>query len=713
MATRFPTGTALTILAVVLVGVRFVTAAPAEADADSIPTFTRDIAPILYAECATCHRPGGAGPFELLDYDDVRGRAGQLVAVTETGYMPPWLPEEGYGDFVGERRLTAEERDAIAAWAAAGAPEGRAEDLPEPPAWPTGWQLGPPDLVVSMPRTFTLGADGEDVFRNFVVPSGVDRQRWIRGFEFRPTNPKVVHHAVIRTDPTRSSRRLDAADPEPGYEGMPGAGASEDVAHFVGWTPGNQPELGDGKLAWGVAPGTDLVFHLHLLPTGKPEDVGAEMGLYFSERPPERWPMLLRLGSRAIDLPAGEAETWLEDAFELPTDIDVLGVYPHAHYLGERLHGWAERPDGEREWLIRIDRWDFNWQDDYRYREPVRLPAGTRLRSAYAYDNSDRNPRNPNTPPQRVLFGPRSSDEMGDLWLQVVPVDESQRAMLQAAFDAKELRVDIAGYRKALEIEPDDVETLAELGLLEWHSGDESAAESSLQRALALLPDHPRANLNAGLVLQERGELDRAIAHYRRAIAVDPRSILAHNNLGTAYRAQGRLGEAIAEYRAVLMLEPDHPTAHNNLGVALQASRRVDEAIVEYRRAATLDKGALGPRINLARALGAEGEWSEAVSAWDDVLAIDPTRSDLEVQRGHARLAAGQPAAAVESYRTALGSRPDDLQARTALAVALARLGNKPEALATARGALADAPEGREGDSVRQTLRRLIAQLER
>ena len=182
-------------------------------------TFNRDIAPILFAKCASCHRPGEAAPFSLLTYDDVRRRASQIAEVTQKRFMPPWPPHEGHGEFLGERRLSDDQIATLADWAASGAAEGDAADLPVAPDFGDGWQLGKPDLELAIPA-YELAAAGGDQFRNFVLSADLDSPRWIESIELRPTNPRATHHARLGIDTSFESVRRDAADDLPGYDGM-------------------------------------------------------------------------------------------------------------------------------------------------------------------------------------------------------------------------------------------------------------------------------------------------------------------------------------------------------------------------------------------------------------------------------------------------------------------------------------------------------------
>jgi mono/diheme cytochrome c family protein len=245
-------------------------AAAARSTADTPVTFARDIAPILFRQCAPCHRPDGAAPFSLMTYDEARRRAGQIVEVTKSRYMPPWKPDAGV-EFVGERRLTDTDIAIIQRWVSGGLLDGNASDLPSPPRFTAGWQLGEPDLVLPFPE-YILRADGADVFRNFVIPVPDTGARYVRAVEFRPGS-RAVHHANIRVDPTSASRDLDASDPMPGYEGEILHSADYPDGYFLGWTPGQTAPLASHDIAWRLEAGSDLVVQLHLKPTGKPERI--------------------------------------------------------------------------------------------------------------------------------------------------------------------------------------------------------------------------------------------------------------------------------------------------------------------------------------------------------------------------------------------------------------------------------------------------------
>ncbi len=357
------------------------------------PTFTRDVAPIVFAHCAPCHHDGGAGPFPLISYADVRKRARQIATVTGERVMPPWPPVAGHGDFRGERRLGQDLIDTLARWVQQGAVEGAAGDAPPPPVFERGWQLGAPDLVLTAEAGWTLPAEGDDVFRNFVLPVPIASRRFVRAMEIRPGTPRLVHHANALLDRSGSGRARDAAEAGAGFAGMDLEIASdrfEPDSHFLFWKPGTAVESTSSGIPWVLEPGTDLILNLHLRTTGKPEQVQPSLGLYFTDRAPAERPMLLQLEhDGALDIPPGAREFVVSDQLELPVDVTVLAVYPHAHYVAREVRAIARRPDGTESWLMHIDDWNLDWQAVYELATPLALPRGSVLSMRWSYDNSD------------------------------------------------------------------------------------------------------------------------------------------------------------------------------------------------------------------------------------------------------------------------------------------------------------------------------------
>ena len=250
------------------------------------PTFTKDIAPIIFSNCSSCHRPGGAASFSLLSYTDVKSRARLIASATTRRFMPPWKPEPGVGAFVDVRRLSDAQIATIQQWVDHGTPEGDAASLPPAPKFSSDWRLGPPDLVLTMDRPYTLRAGGDDMYRHFVIPIQIPATRYIKAWEFRPGNPHVVHHATMQIDRTGASRQFDAQDPEPGYEGLIAHSVSSPDGYFLDWAPGHTPYTAPPGMSIPLEPASDLVLMLHLRPSGKPETVQASIALYLPTRRP-------------------------------------------------------------------------------------------------------------------------------------------------------------------------------------------------------------------------------------------------------------------------------------------------------------------------------------------------------------------------------------------------------------------------------------------
>jgi len=386
---------------------------PKEVAAATKITYARDIAPILFAHCAECHRPGEVAPFSLLTYQDAAKRAKGLVRVTERRLMPPWRADVHYGQFLDERRLTQREIALVKAWADSGAPEGNAADLPPQPKFPSGWRLGTPDLVVPVPVRYSVPADGPDIFQHFVMPLSLTKDQTVVGFEFRPGNPAVVHHAIVAIDTRGGARARDAETPEPGWRTSGSIDAS--ITGILGvWTPGMTPRFYPEDVGVALDRSADLVVQLHLHPTGKVETDQSKIALYLAKKPTKRVisraPLLL--GTLVIEIPPGESRYRTGSSVTLPVDCTLNSVFPHMHMIGKEMKITATLPDKSVKPLIWIKDWNFFWQDSYVYREPVKLPKGTRVTIEAYYDNSAGNPFNPHRPPQRVLFGNDTTDEM-------------------------------------------------------------------------------------------------------------------------------------------------------------------------------------------------------------------------------------------------------------------------------------------------------------
>jgi mono/diheme cytochrome c family protein len=375
------------------------------------PTFDKDIAPMVFKNCAICHRPGEVAPFSLLTYGDVCKRAKQIVRVTGERIMPPWKAEAGFGEFANDRHLTPDQIALFQDWAEGGGPEGSSADLPPAPKFTDGWTLGEPDVVLEPDEDYELAAEGPDIYRCFVIPTKFTEDHYVSALEVRPGNRKVVHHVIVHFDTTGAARKLDALDPGPGYTSFGGVGFRSS-GMIGGWAPGILPSFlpeGVGRL---VPSGADLVVQVHYHRSGKPETDRTKVGLYFTrgtvDKKVRAWPV----AELALRIPAGESDYVARASLTVPQDVTAYRVTPHMHLLGREMKVTATLPDGTVMPLVHVTNWDFNWQTAYVFKTPLHLPAGSRVDLEAHYDNSAGNPLNPANPPKTVRWGEQTTDEM-------------------------------------------------------------------------------------------------------------------------------------------------------------------------------------------------------------------------------------------------------------------------------------------------------------
>jgi len=560
-------------------------------------TFNRDIAPIVFQYCSPCHRPGETAPFSLLNYQDTAKFAAQIAVITRRRIMPPWLPAPSDLKFSGELRLSDEQIALFQAWADEGLPEGDPRDLPSPPQFTPGWQLGKPDVVLRARKPYQLSARGADNYWNFIFPTDFKTTRWVRAIEIRPGEKRVVHHANILIDRLHSSRTQEK-HPGDGFPGMELRIESESFdpdSHIFFWKPGSLPHVEPEGLALRLDPGDDLVLNTHLQPSGKLETIEPSIGLYFTDKPATQFPMLLELqNDKALDIPPDDANFEVTEDFLLPTEIALLAIYPHAHYLGKDLLVVARLPDGSSKTLIHIARWDLNWQAVFYYDSAVILPAETRISMRYIYDNSAANTANPFHPPQRVQGGNRSTDEMAHLWLQVLPHGDAVRP------DQARLMLEEALSRHDVSRDPGDF----------------------------------TAQYNLAAMLQARSDFAEALPHFQAAVELRPTDAIANNALAACLLALGNPSAALPPLLLAIQNKPDYFSARYNLGNAYASVGKFDEAVVQFAEAVRLHPSDSMAEANLGAALAESGQLSDAEAHLERALKLNPQNSvaldDLE-----------------------------------------------------------------------------------
>jgi hypothetical protein len=419
------------------------------------PTYSKDIASIIQKNCQDCHRPGQVAPFSLLTYEQARKRGSDIAHVTGEKTMPPWPASTDYGGpFLDQRVLADADLAKLREWVGAGCPEGDPKDAPPPREFASDWPLGKPDIIVTMDQPFPLPADGSDEFRVFVLKTDLPEDRWIRAVDFKPGNRKVVHHIIAGIDTSGKARELDAKDEKPGYEAIGGFGDGVPLRGFLPvWTPGSRARYQPEGSGYVLPSKADLLIQVHYHKSGKSETDQSQIGLYLSDKPlpkqvrtgfvvpdvsPEQGVKLLSKYQAAM---ASGKRLTMEEMFKdivvippgdknyevkgnskkalgigrpIRSDILVTSVMPHMHWLGKNFTFWAILPDEQQTKvpLIKIDRWNFNWQGTYALEKPVRLPKGSYFEMEAHFDNSEGNPANPSHPPKEVIWGEQTTNEM-------------------------------------------------------------------------------------------------------------------------------------------------------------------------------------------------------------------------------------------------------------------------------------------------------------
>jgi hypothetical protein len=358
-------------------------------------SYTRDIVPILQSRCVTCHSDGNIGPFAMTSHRKIAGWAPMMAESIRAGFMPPWQADPAFGHFSNSLAITTEEKRTLLAWLDGGAPNNAPDNDPlatAPRPAPREWKLGQPDLVISLPEPQRIPAEGEMEYRYYEVPLDLPEGTWLRGTEMRTDQPQVNHHMLV-------------------YLHQPGKSIDFTEEYIASYVPGHAPGFFPPDTGKPVPRGAGLLFQLHYTPNGKAVVDRPELGLYFHKTPPPHEVFLGSAVNRHFEIPPYATEHEASATFTAPDDIVVYSLSPHMHFRGRRMYFEAEYPNGQREVLLSVPDYDFQWQHSYHLAEPRTLPRGTRVHVAGAFDNSIRNPLNPD-PARRLYWGDQSDDEM-------------------------------------------------------------------------------------------------------------------------------------------------------------------------------------------------------------------------------------------------------------------------------------------------------------
>ena len=412
---------------------------------DTAPVFTKDVAPILYKNCTTCHRPGGLGPFSLMEYDSAKANVGDIKDAVKTGYMPPWHAEGPHGTFLNDRRLSDVEKQTILRWIDGGAKKGDAKALPPKPVYPSSWELGTPDAVVTMPEDFVVPASGTVEYQYFEIPTNFTEDKWVQAIEFMPGAREVVHHVLVYAKvppaptpaaPAPAPAAASAAPaggaaagrarPQPlfirkrQYEGTEAPPARLDTLHppprqlgtLIGGTaPGTNVMRFPEGTALRLRAGTILTYQMHYTVKGHEMHDRTSVGFKFASAPPVEEMRMSAFINTALKLPAGAKDVPVPAELEPTETIKIWGLLPHTHLRGVRWQYTLEKPDGTSEVVLDVPRYDFNWQTYYFFTKPLEITAGTKLKSMAWYDNSATNKSNPDASID-VKWGDQTWEEM-------------------------------------------------------------------------------------------------------------------------------------------------------------------------------------------------------------------------------------------------------------------------------------------------------------
>lgn len=380
------------------------------------PTYTKDVAPILQKHCQTCHRPGEAGPFSMLTYEDTKPWATTMKRVVQQKVMPPWFADPNYGHFANDRSLTPEEIRTLVAWVNAGAQKGDPKDMPSPVHFDEGWSIPKPDVMFQLPKPFSIPDSGMLEYQYVIVPTGFTEDKWVQMMEVRPTDRSVVHHIIAYLREPGSNYFKDQkpgvffeAPPQKPDEKVDASALPSDF--LVGYAPGQPAEIlspGQAKL---IKAGTDIVFEVHYTPNGKATTDRTKLGLIFAKDPPKERVLTLAASNGAFKIPPGDPNYRVDASFDIVRDVKIAGLHPHMHARGKDFEYRFVYPDGKTETILKVPVYNWHWQLWYNFDQPMSLPKGAKIECTAHFDNSANNPENPD-PSKTVIWGQQSWDEM-------------------------------------------------------------------------------------------------------------------------------------------------------------------------------------------------------------------------------------------------------------------------------------------------------------
>ena len=411
-------------------GLLLVAALPVAAEqqqSSTVPTYSKDVAPVLYKHCTTCHRPGEIAPMSLLTYEAARPWARAIRDNVVNGTMPPWHADPAHGKWANDRRLSAEEKDVIVRWVAAGAPQGDAKDLPPQPTYAAGWQIGQPDVVLAMEKPYELPATGEIPYQYFEIPTNFTEDKWIQALEIRAGDRSVVHHVLVYArapemtmrqqvfrqrnppGPLSPTMQRELADPtireQQQRQGLRRGPLMAQTA------PGTPPTVFAPGTAMLIKAGTVLTFQVHYTTKGKPATDRSSIGFKFAPAPPTSEMRTSAMMNPRFMIPAEAPNHPVEAGLEFLEDVTLYSIVPHTHLRGKSWEHRLVYPDGREEILLSVPKYDFNWQTEYIFATPLRIPKGATLKSLAHYDNSKANKANPDST-QPVYWGDQTWEEM-------------------------------------------------------------------------------------------------------------------------------------------------------------------------------------------------------------------------------------------------------------------------------------------------------------